>query len=290
VIPRSVDPNVFDQRPETDPFPSWAQKGARLLVVCRHTREKNILRLISIFAEHILPHQPHASLALVGDGPDHDLFKEHARKLQVEDRCIFPGEVSLPDTPAWYRAADLFLYTSLSETYGQVVSEALWCGLPVVALRDGKGVSDQVLHGQDGYLLDPVAPDSDAMFGEHVLRLVRDTNLRRAFSACAEKRTRHRADPQRCISAYEQAFSAGAEHCRETWRAGTGMERTAPVARWLAMHSLLYAAGLVRPPTTVNRHGRQQPVWDTPERRIEADVRTRVERVTGGGVTLRLVS
>ena len=44
------------------------------------------------------------------------------------------------DTPKWYRHADVFVYTSLSETYGQVVSEALWCGLPVVAFVDDKGV------------------------------------------------------------------------------------------------------------------------------------------------------
>jgi len=291
VIPRSVDPNVFDKRPESDPFPAWSRRGARLLVACRHTREKNVLRLISIFAERILPRQPDACLALVGDGPDHDLFKAHARKLQVEERCIFPGEVSLPDMPAWYRAADLFVYTSLSETYGQVVSEALWCGLPVVALRDGKGVSDQILHGQDGYLVDPVGPDSDAQFAEHVLRLVNDSGLRRTLSACAEKRARHRADPQRCIRAYEQAFTAGAEHCRNTWRSGSGLERGFPVARWLAMHSLLYAAGWLRPPSTVNRHGRPQPVWDAPERRSDtSEVRSRVDRVTAGGVKLRLVS
>jgi 1,2-diacylglycerol 3-alpha-glucosyltransferase len=288
VIPRSVDPSIFDQRPDTDPFPAWSESGSRLLVVCRHTREKNVLQLLSIFAQHILPSRPGACLALVGDGPDHDLFKEHARALGIYDRCVFPGEVSLPDIPAWYRAADVFVYTSLSETYGQVVSEALWCGLPVVALRDGKGVADQVLHGHDGFLFDPAAADCDASFGRSVVKLLEDVNLRATLSAHAERRARHRADPQRCIAAYEKAFEVGRQHCLATWRAPSASERRAPVLRWFAMHSLLYVLGWMRSPAIVNRHGRKQPVWDLPERRAETS-EARVLAGMNSSPALRLV-
>src|SRR5690606_16940523 len=55
VIPRSVEPRIFDQRNQPDPFPAWARRGSRLLVVCRHTREKNLIRLLQLFAERIAP-------------------------------------------------------------------------------------------------------------------------------------------------------------------------------------------------------------------------------------------
>ncbi len=262
VIPRSVEPTIFDQQPELDPYPAWAARGERLLCVCRHTREKNVLRLIEIFAKHVLPERPLATLTLVGDGPDHDLFKAHAKKLKVYDRCLFPGEVSLQDTPAWYRYADVFVYTSLSETYGQVVSEALWCGLPVVAFVDDKGVSDQVIHDSDGFLVDPTRPASDREFASRVCQLLADPALRAGFSRRAENKARKRSDPEVCVRAYEQVFADAQRTCPDTLKRSSLVERAAPVMSWAALHTLLAGLGCVRPPAIVNRHGRQQPDWD----------------------------
>jgi 1,2-diacylglycerol 3-alpha-glucosyltransferase len=262
VIPRSVEPKIFDQRPTHDPFPAWARRGSRLLVICRHTREKNVVRLLEIFAKEIVPNNPRATLALVGDGPDHDMFKAHARKLGVFDQCIWPGEVTLTDTPAWYRHADVFVYTSLSETYGQVVSEALWCGLPVVALDDKKGVETQIRHGLDGFLLDPEAADTNREFAARVNELLLQPDLRRRFSERAESQTRDRSDPSRCINRYEEAFALAKDHCQANLGKPSLLSRTAPVLRWTALHTLLAGLGCIRPPATMNRHRRMPPDWD----------------------------
>jgi glycosyltransferase involved in cell wall biosynthesis len=262
VIPRSVDPNVFDQRPEWDPFPAHARKGSRLLVVCRHTREKNVERLLGLFAAHIAPAHPEATLTLVGDGPDHDAFRALAERLGVADRCHFPGEVTLTDTPAWYRHADLFVYTSQSETYGQVVSEALWCGLPVVAMADGKGVSDQVVHGSDGFLIEPALPGADEAFARAVVGLLSEPERRAQFSERAQAKARLRSDPERCVRAYEEAFSAAIEHRNRTARPKSAFARRAPLLSWTGLHLLLAVLGCLRPPAKVNRNGRRQPDWD----------------------------
>ena len=262
VIPRSVEPAIFDQEPEQDPFPAWALRGDRLLCVCRHTREKNILRLLEIFAKHVLPERPKATLTLVGDGPDHDLFKAHAKKLKVYESCVFPGEVSLQDTPGWYRHADVFVYTSLSETYGQVVSEALWCGLPVVAFVDDKGVSDQVIHESDGFLVDPTRPASDREFASRTCQLLADPALRDGFSQRAEVKARKRSDPGNCVRSYEQVFAEAQRTCPDTLRRSSLVERAAPVMSWAAVHTLLAGLGCMRPPAILNRHKRQQPDWD----------------------------
>ena len=288
VISRSVEPNIFDRHPATDPFPTWARRGGRLLVVCRHTREKNVVRLLKIFAKHIAPKQPDASLTLVGDGPDHDYFKAQARRLRIADRCVFPGEVTLTDTPAWYRHADVFVYTSLSETYGQVVSEALWCGLPAVAFADHMGVSDQVSHESDGFLVDPRRSDADETFAHQVLRLLGDPAMRQEFSKRAADKAHRRSDPQRCISAYEDVFAQAKESAQRNFGAPSRFELARPVMHWAALHMLLAALGCVRPPAIVNRHGRRQPLWDAFD--ATAGSERRVERVNGGGVTLRLVS
>jgi hypothetical protein len=154
------------------------------------------------------------------------------------------------------------LYTSLSETYGQVVSEALWCGLPVVAFLDDKGVSDQVIHESDGFLVDPTRPASDREFASRVCQLLKDPGLRLAFAKRAEEKARRRSDPGVCVAAYERVFADAMENCRRSFRLRGIVARNAPVVSWAAVHTLLAGLGFMRPPAVVNRHGRQQPDWD----------------------------
>ena len=193
VVPRAVDPKVFETPAGVDPFSPRAAPGQRLLVVCRHAREKEVERLLSIFARHVLPCAPAASLTLVGDGPEHDALRARAQQLGIAERTYFVGEYPLTEMARFYRHADLFVYASRSETYGQVVSEALWCGLPVVAFADGMGVSDQVEHDVTGALVDVRnARIGEEVFGAAVLRLLRDPSARRALSDRARIRTRAR--------------------------------------------------------------------------------------------------
>ena len=266
VIPRSVDPAIFDRKPAEDPFDSRASRGGRLLCVCRHTREKSVSRLLEIFARHIYPAAPHATLTLVGDGPDHDTFQAEARALGIMDRTFFAGEYGLNDIPNFYRHADVFLYTSLSETYGQVVSEAAWCGLPVVAMADNKGVSQQIEHDVTGLLVEP-GPDEDkanAEFGQHALALLENEIYRRTLARTAQQHTRDRAHPEAGIRRYYEAFRQAKQHCRETLQQRL-KDTTGPyfcLARWAAVQTTVAAFGCLRPPATLNRHGRMPPRWD----------------------------
>lgn len=272
VIQRNIDASVFDAPAGSCPFPAAAPAGGRLLTLCRHTREKGLARLLTLFAQRIAPHNPRATLTLVGDGPDHDAFKAQAERLGVANRVFFPGEVSLRTVPQWYRHADLFLYTSLSETYGQVVSEAMWCGLPVVAFDDGMGVAGQVEDGETGYLIFPEPEtEADAAFGERVLRLLDDRAHLEALSISAAERTRERAGADSYIDRYLAAFASAQQHCAATqptlrlpakrWLHGQGL-----LARWAAMQAAAAALGLMRSPAVLNRHGRMPPPWDPPLR------------------------
>jgi glycosyltransferase involved in cell wall biosynthesis len=263
VIPRAVDPKIFDADAGADPFDASAVRGQRLLVVCRHAREKGVARLLEIFARQIAPRLPHCSLTLVGDGPEYDAFRALARDLGVKARCFFPGEFAVTEMPRFYRHADLFVYTSLSETYGQVVGEAMWCGLPVVALEDGMGISDQVEHGSSGYLVPPGASDADAQFGAHVVRLLQTPPERRALAEQALRSVRVRSHPARVMSRYYEVFEQAREHCRATTERRIADARAASAAlrRWYTFQSLVVGLSYVRRPAVVNRHGRRQPSW-----------------------------
>jgi 1,2-diacylglycerol 3-alpha-glucosyltransferase len=215
VIPRAVDPTVFDPAGGGDPFPIACKRGARLLCVCRHAREKNVERLIRIFARSIAPNLPDASLTLIGDGPEHDHFVDVAEQLGVAGRVHFLGEYPVTEVARFYRHADLFLYASLSETYGQVVSEALWCGLPVVAFDDGMGVTHQV-DPDTGVLVSPNVTGADERFAAAVLELLADPARRRQTSDRAARSARQRCAPELALARYYDAFVVGREHCART--------------------------------------------------------------------------
>ncbi|MDB4974617.1 MAG: glycosyltransferase [Myxococcaceae bacterium] len=267
VVPRSVDPKIFESARPSDPFLELERgtRGERLLVVCRHTREKSVDRLLHVFAERIAKARPRATLTLVGDGPEHDHLKALAARLGVADRTFFPGEFPVTEMVRFYRHADLFLYASLSETYGQVVSEALWAGLPVVAFADDMGVSDQLEHGVTGLLVrpgpDPIA--ADAELAAHALRLLEQPQERRALSAAARERTRARVHPRRVIASYYEVFEQARAHCLRTVedRIDSPLAPLAALGRWAAVQSAAVGLGCLRRPALINRHGRKQPGW-----------------------------
>ena len=270
VIRRCIEPQIFDARSGIDPFDRAAPPGYRALVVCRHTREKGVSRLIRIFAKHVFPRIPEATLTLVGDGVDHDNFKALAASLGVGGRTFFPGMCSVRQTPDWYRHADLFVYTSMSETYGQVISEAMWCGLPVVAFKDRMGVSEQVVDGETGYLVEPGsngnASHSDRFFGDKVVELLKSAHVRHIMGSHSRRVATELSDPQRCVDRYYRTFDEARRHLASTLPKTIDRARKdySVLAQWSAMHSVLAAFSLLRAPAQLNRHGHRQPRWEAP--------------------------
>lgn len=288
VIPRSVNPAVAEAVVGEDPYPAAAPKGARLLVLCRHVREKSLGRLIDIFARHIAPAVPEATLTLVGDGPDHESFQQRCRRRGVADRVFFPGEVPVTDAPTWYGHGDIFLYASMSETYGQVVSEAMYCGLPVVAMDDEAGVAQQVHHGRDGLLLAP-GPDrseADRAFGAEVVGLLQRPARRRALAEAAQRSAVNRTDPDRVIQRYYTAFEQARRHRSLCQPDTSQVALTAPLVKWAMLHSVVSGLAMFRPPSDLTRYGAKQPGWKDDSQvsekiRSSADFERRTERRTG---------
>ena len=260
VIPRAIEKRIFDQTGQDDPFAEDAAPGGRLLVVCRHAREKEVDRVIRIFAQYIYPKVEGATLTLVGDGPEHEALKALTKELGVDHRCHFKGEQGLAQMPAWYHHADLFVYASLSETYGQVISEALWCGLPVVAMDDGMGVAGQVTDGEDGFLVDPRAEDADSRFGHYAETLLTKDPLRRQMSEQATRNAKDRSDPAACVTRYLEVFEVAKDHAKRN-PGGSQLVAYRSLARWAGMHSTVAAMGLMRKPVELNRNQAPTGTW-----------------------------
>jgi glycosyltransferase involved in cell wall biosynthesis len=266
VIPRTVQPEIFDRRLGPDPYTrliedrGLPQSGPRLLCAGRHTREKSQDRIIRIFARQVLLHEPDATLTLVGDGPDTPYYRRVARELGAEHRVLFTGEVPWTAMADLYRYADVFVHASLSETYGNVLGEALWCGTPTVAFADGMGVSSQIQDGINGLLFGPgkgeaTEREADTAFGQAVVHLIRDPQARARLGTAAAKRSRDRCSPPAVQQRLADAFQHAQDHavaCALRPVAGrpklmqwlTTFRHARP---WSMFNGLVYLSGHLRP-------------------------------------------
>ncbi len=106
----------------------------------------------------------------------------------MDGRMRFSGALPEEDLARSYRAADLLVLPSRSETYGMVVTEALARGLPVVATEVG-GVPEALGHGADGTRPGLLVPGDDpAALGAALRTWLEDPGLRRRLRRAARER------------------------------------------------------------------------------------------------------
>ena len=178
--------------------------------------EKRLEHLIDIFAGHVLREDPEATLTIVGDGHDHSNLVARAMNTPYADRFHFPGEVRHANLVDWYGHGDVFVYTSLSETFGNVVNEALWCGLPAVALDDRMGVAHQIADEVNGFLVEPDREDTDEEFASACLLLSRSSTLRQQMGEQGANLSRRSSHPDIVISRFEAIYERAKAHCVST--------------------------------------------------------------------------
>jgi len=180
------------------------------LCVGRLAAEKNLDVLLRAF-ESLKAADPSARLVLVGDGPE---------RASLQLRCPeahFAGLRRGDDLAAHYASADLFLFPSVTETFGNVVPEAMASGLPVVGF-DYAAARQMVRHGDNGLL---VAYDDGEAFRVAAERLAGQLGWVRAMGAQA-RATACGLDWGRIIqqveSVYTTAISQPMAAPRAAWR------------------------------------------------------------------------
>lgn len=147
-----------------------AGQGVRVLCVSRLAREKNLRRLVDLARR-----KPELRVLLVGDGPAREELAAGAPA-----NVAFAGALVGDDLADVYSAAELFVYPSTTETFGQVIQEAMASGLPVVGMRAG-GVADLVDHGTTGLLVEPPGDE----LAEAASLLATSPGLRSSMAAAA---------------------------------------------------------------------------------------------------------
>ena len=118
--------------------------------------------------------------------PEFDRLTTIAEEVGVEALVSFIGAVPHEELPDYYRAADLVVMPSFSESFGLVAVEAMACGVPVVVSRVG-GLASTVADGRTGYLVPWRCPEP---FAEKIELLLLNEPLRDALGAAGVERMR----------------------------------------------------------------------------------------------------
>ena len=138
-----------------------------VLYAGRQTIEKGVDLLAEAFLA-ARARDPRLHLLLAGGGPEEGRLRE-----RLGDAATFLGWLEGGALAATYASADVLLFCSQTDTFGQVLLEAQASGLPVVAVRAG-GPAELIRSGWSGLLCPPEA----AALGAAVARLARDPQER----------------------------------------------------------------------------------------------------------------
>jgi len=182
VLGRGVDTDLFrPQRRDVSLREEWGadEKTPVALFVGRIAAEKNLPLVVKSF-QQIQSQHPGAKCVFVGSGPKAATLKHEHPEF------IYAGARTSEDLARHYASADVFIFPSLTETFGNVLTEALASGLVTVSF-DYAAAKKFVRHGENGFVAEY---ENEAKYLDAVteaLPLWHDARLRQAALETTQK-------------------------------------------------------------------------------------------------------
>lgn len=179
IVPNGVDIRQFenlDKGKIRKELKISKQKKVILFVGRLHSIKgvKYLIQAIKI----ILNKDKNVKLLIVGDGDERKNLENLCKNLNLENHVTFVGEVSPEKVPKYMVASDIFVLPSLSESFGIVNIQAMYCGLPIVATNVG-GIPENVIDQINGFLIEP---RNEYQIAEKVILLLNNNELREKIS------------------------------------------------------------------------------------------------------------
>ena len=179
ILPRGLDTQLFSpakrERAIWEPF-AIQHEEVVLLYVGRVSKEKD-LDLLAAAHRNLRQRGLPVKLVLVGDGP----YLKHLQNTEPD--IFFTGYLSGEELAKAFASADVFAFPSTTDTFGNVILEAMASGLPCVVSDQG-GPRELVQEGKTGLITKALDVTE---FTEALVRLVRDSDLRQAMAQNARR-------------------------------------------------------------------------------------------------------
>lgn len=168
-------PNLSDGLYEELEFTVPEKKENLISFAGRLDKTKNAIELVKIF--HETPKPSGWKLQIIGNGPEKDNISEYIKSNQLEDQVFLLGGKSSEEVAELLQKSKIFIFTSLSEAFGLVLVEAMFCSNAIISYDCEFGPAD-IINEKNGFLI----PLHDRkMFAEKLGHLIQDheflTNL-----------------------------------------------------------------------------------------------------------------
>lgn len=183
ILPKGVDLDLFNPKRRNKEF--WQRYGVnggfKFIYVGRVSKEKNIEAMLDAYLG-ISDGDGDIQLVVVGDGPElEDLKKKYKRK-----DIIFTGYLHGAELAEAYASSDVFVFPSMTDTFGNAVLEAHACGLPAL-VADRGGPPEIVRSHKSGLVVDARKP---VEIQNAMLRMIEDRSLRQQLTEGALMKAR----------------------------------------------------------------------------------------------------
>lgn len=183
VMPRGINLKKFNRSYRETGF--YAERGLSggftFVYAGRISREKNIEVLLKAYAL-LKERGVVADLVLVGDGPLREMLEEK----YASERLLFTGYLHGEELARAYASADLFVFPSMTDTFGNVVLEAHASGLPAIVSNEGGPQEIVASHGS-GLIVDMHSAEALA---DAMERVVKDSGLFEELKKRAEAKAK----------------------------------------------------------------------------------------------------
>ncbi len=180
-----------------------------LFVISRLTAEKNMKFLFHSVIK-ILKNNKKIKFLAAAEGYLRPEMEKAVVEGSVSSQVIFAGHIKDDIKKNYFAASDIFVFASKSETQGMVITEAMYSGLPIVAV-DAPGVCDLVENNVSGLL---VAEDN-FRFREAVEKLVKDKNLRERMGKEGKRIAKEKYTDVACANKLLEVYKKAIEHKKQ---------------------------------------------------------------------------
>lgn len=191
-----------------------------IVALGRLTKEKGYIHLLNSFY-HVLLDQKDAGLVIVGEGSERECLEKRVKELGIEENVMFCGMKQNPFP--YLKNAQVFVLSSITEGFPNVLVEAMCCGRPVIACDcmsgpreilcqelDASAVANEIEMADYGILVPDFTPRSNldikekqVLLSDAIKMLLTDNELRQHYEAKSLERAQFYTF-KRCIDKYKK--------------------------------------------------------------------------------------